>query len=1362
MNKDIDERLLPDGQYSDALNIRVSNTDGADIGALENVLGNAPLTALPNGSVNDVCIGAYEDGSRNDIYWFVKGETRDIVCKYNVITGVLTTLLESTVLGSNVLNFSLDHLITGVNLVVNTDEGNDLLFWTDDINPPRVINVKRFENTPADSFTEDDISVIKKPPIEAPQISFTFEPEASLTVLQDEFIHFAYRYRYIDGELTPVSSFTYCAFEPSDLNVDIDTGENNGMVNSFNAINVDFNTGGKNVTDVELLFKRSGDNNVYRIESFNKEDEGWSDNSVESYTFINDKTYKVLPNDEIFRVYDNVPYLAKAQELIGSRLVYGNYLEGFDIKDSEGNEIDVDFNVEVVSEEVIETEITGIIVVTGNLIIPTGDIPLEKNTNITFQFGLLGVAPNDGTFSGNLSFILNRDYATAEELFTSDEFKVDFIEGAYTSLFNTTSTVTPPIDGEVVSETSFTSVFDSNTGELAIVPPTITYEIDPTPLDPNSGDETTEVYEFDFVTPPTSNVFVSSSGSNQSVKTNRSYELGLIYIDDYGRRSTVLTCEDNTVSVPQSLSEFKNTLKVNISSEAPANINKYKLAIKQDRGNYYNIFGTTFFEDGSFVWVKLEGSNKDKVAVGDTLIVKRDSSSLRDEPIETTVLAIESKGSNFIENNWFDINTGNIVPIPDNPDNPPEGIVEIIEGEGVYMKIKPTGFNMNFNGNAIFIDAYVDFVDFEGFKARANVDAKRSDGSYFPISSGSVISLNLYTVRERSSSPRFARGSYRYVATADYESFYDFWLAEVGLAPLEPDTIGSGLPQDSVFDVVNSQEDYGIPKSIGFESIDTADGNKRRTITMQAELLIRNASGFAVFETKPDLNQDEVYYETSETFEIINGEHQSTPLYTGVSVGQDQILNVQDAEVELGWFNCYTMGEGVESMYYKDSFNKPFLAIDLNPTTTSVERFSAVRRYSNLTYSEPYNEESGINGLNEFNLSKANYKDDMNKREGSIQKLFAKDTDLMVFQEDKVSKVLFGKDVLFNADGTSNVSSVENVLGQHIPYLGEFGISFNPESFSIYANNIVFIDAKRGSVLRLGNNGITEVSNIGMRTFFRDELLNNISINKYTAYDPYHDQYIIHMKSNEDKTVVFDDKVKGWTSFMSYSPDWMIGMNNRFYSFKFGNLYVHDSEQVPRDNFYGVQYDSTVSLMFNNNPSDIKLIKAVSIEGSEAWDADITAFVSNTDDVISSSLTKDEFVKKEGIFYTYTRRNEDPLQEDSKAIYGIGVVTDINGLEIEVNGFNSSLTQGDDIRNGTDLSLVGTVQSSNTIDGITTIILDTVTGLAQGDFIVGTKDARLEGGNLRGYTIKFDLTNNTNDKKVELFAINVEAMKSYS
>ena len=75
---------------------------------------------------------------------------------------------------------------------------------------------------------------------------------------------------------------------------------------------------------------------------------------------------------------------------------------------------------------------------------------------------------------------------------------------------------------------------------------------------------------------------------------------------------------------------------------------------------------------------------------------------------------------------------------------------------------------------------------------------------------------------------------------------------------------------------------------------------------------------------------------------------------------------------------------------------------------------------------------------------------------------------------------------------------------------------------------------------------------------------------------------------------------------------------------------------------------------------------------------------------------------------------------------------------------------------------VGTVQSSNTIDGITTIILDSVTGLAQGDFIVGTKDARLEGGNLRGYTIKFDLTNNTNDKKVELFAINVEAMKSYS
>ena len=76
MNKSLDERLVPDGQYIDAMNIRMGSTENAEIGVIENTKGNESLTALTyiNGTAlsNDAkCIGAFEDGEAETIYWFV-------------------------------------------------------------------------------------------------------------------------------------------------------------------------------------------------------------------------------------------------------------------------------------------------------------------------------------------------------------------------------------------------------------------------------------------------------------------------------------------------------------------------------------------------------------------------------------------------------------------------------------------------------------------------------------------------------------------------------------------------------------------------------------------------------------------------------------------------------------------------------------------------------------------------------------------------------------------------------------------------------------------------------------------------------------------------------------------------------------------------------------------------------------------------------------------------------------------------------------------------------------------------------------------------------------------------------------------
>lgn len=251
--------------------------------------------------------------------------------------------------------------------------------------------------------------------------------------------------------------------------------------------------------------------------------------------------------------------------------------------------------------------------------------------------------------------------------------------------------------------------------------------------------------------------------------------------------------------------------------------------------------------------------------------------------------------------------------------------------------------------------------------------------------------------------------------------------------------------------------------------------------------------------------------------------------------------------------------------------------------------------------------------------------------------------------------------------------------------------------------------------------------------------------------------------NSRDNTLTYDELVKGWTSFHSFIPDFMVGMNNKFFTFSNGELFQHHSDNVPRNTYYGVQSPSRVAIMVNDNPSEIKELQAVSLEGNNTWEALIKAFVSNSDDFIESSITRAEFVKKEGIWYAYARRNESPNHFDSKSTYGIGTIFNVEpiGNLISVTGNNTSLCVGDSIVRGSDLLTIGVIQAITPITNGVVIELNGVGTLANGDFVLGMKDPRIEGGNLRGYTLRMDLEN-TEDDKVELFAVNAEVMKSFT
>ena len=145
---------------------------------------------------------------------------------------------------------------------------------------------------------------------------------------------------------------------------------------------------------------------------------------------------------------------------------------------------------------------------------------------------------------------------------------------------------------------------------------------------------------------------------------------------------------------------------------------------------------------------------------------------------------------------------------------------------------------------------------------------------------------------------------------------------------------------------------------------------------------------------------------------------------------------------------------------------------------------SASFRINSLIYSGIFNSRTGINNSNVFSVSEDITKS-ADPSNGSIQKLYAEDTNLIVFQESKVSRALIDKDAIYSAEGGGAVTNSNLVIGTIQPYAGEYGISKNPESFAVYGYQKYFSDKNNNAILRLSSDGITEISGYGMIDFFQ-------------------------------------------------------------------------------------------------------------------------------------------------------------------------------------------------------------------------------------------------------------------------------------
>jgi hypothetical protein len=1297
MNLDVDDRLLQKGEYRTASNIRIANSNGSDVGAIEKSLSNDKLTNLALGE-NIFTIGGISDEFKEKLYWLVKSDSGSYIIEYDTLLNTTSFVLKDTRLES-VLAFDENFLVTGIVLVVDTDNQSRFLLFTDYNTEPKCVNIDRAKTYAENGFDLDDILLIKKPPIHAPKITLTKTESQEENNIEEKLLRFGTRFKYLDEEYSAISPLSELAFKAKRFNYDYSTSTNESMVNDFNKIEIAFNTGSKLVKEIELIFIESGKSVPYIVEKYNKANKGWGNNATVTATFTNNKIYKNLPESQLLRLFDGVPLKAKSLELINNLLVFGNYTENWNLIDNLGNKVNVNCKLDLVS-----TEVT------------------------------LGAA------------------------------------------------------------------YKSN-------------------------------------------------------KTNRDYEVGLVYGDDYGRHTTILTSENNTLHIPNSKSTTKNEIKLTIKHKPPVFAKWFRACIKQNKYEYDIIVPTLFYEDGVYRWIRLEGNDQDKIKEGSVILVKSDSQGSLNTPIYTKVLEIKNQDKNFLQ---------------------PDDITDTIkEQNGLYFKIKPAGFRLYVDDYENFeIDTYHNSrrkyhdvltnnstgivgllhsystglddltansgsvstlpqmtdkrftIEIDGTNTfRWSIDEGAnwvselitiSAGSPYTLSDGVQITFGSstgYTIRD--SWNIYARGKLRSNNDRAYGFFrtsgnkYNTLTDEEYITPeekkeaevieagasilLEYDEWNKSLSNESVckfylplysnakydniqewyykenigaqillkkpdFDLSNIYFMRGVIKKDRDGNANYLDYNADGFMTMviqsktsqgslswvyvsaKTTLFQSNGESRVLFETvQKEVNSD-IFFEIGRTYPIVNGFHTSTE-----SGDSNQTVST-DAVLMLPTYNCIGWGNGFESIKIKDLLNANSISIQTKPNA-AIENYRENNKIASLTYSQPYSQSLNYNGLNEFNLSQNNSKD-LDDRFGSIQAVKEYNGNLDVFQEDKVSSVLYGQTVLYNQDGTSNIAKSDLILDGVQPYAGEFGISTSPESLVAFGNYRYWADEKRGVWLRKGQSGIEIISQNGLKDWFRDYFRNNPKSKNLSCCDPFYGQLTLGLNGN---TLTFDEKVLGFTSFHSFIPDWMLRLNNDFYSIKNGQLYKHNVEGS-FNNFYDTQFKSEVKTIFNDESSLDKIYKTLVLESSGSWKATLKT------NYTESHIKSNEFNQRESRWFAYMRKNEAETDLHS-ATQGIGEIQDISGLEIEFGAIPDNVSVGDvlyQIRLG-NKEIIGEITNIQN----NTITVDALTNTPEFDaFCFSKKDPRIEGGDMRGYYLEVTLDDESLGQN-ELFGVSSEVVKSY-
>ena len=720
MNKDLDERLVPNGEYRDALNLEIASSDTSQVGTFQNLKGNTeksyssynPSTkqyttwdpsvyiGALNNIGNAVCVGSIAEPNSDVIYWFIADLGVSIIASYNTTTQVTSPILVDR---SGILNFSNDYLITGINIL----EG--ILLWTDNQTEPKSITISDWVGSTADfithsriygrDFVEADITVIKKKPLLAPTVDANASgrggPGTGLSPLTTTAPSSTPNFTYIPDPVNfPLIHASLPTYVEDNVkgSVTISTSQAPNTYKPLDIISLE-----GSVTDIVGEVTKYGVT-LLIVGPLNSAGDLQTGNTLQCRIQAISSGIPVSPTIvwKVLLVEDSALFEFIFPRFATRWKYSNNQVSGF-------------------------SPFTETVFVGG---------PFEYLSSDGFNVGMVNNARQ--IILSNLDWG-DESVKEVEILYKASNSSAVYVVDSISDRSVTSFTILNEVIGAIVNSNQLLRPYDN------------------VPLRAKAQEITGNrlIYggytqQYDLVEP----IIKSSVQQNYhastasffdvkpiaSLKSIRTYQIGVNFLDEYGRETPVFTTNNSSFFVPVTASTKVNKVIASLAgSDIPSFATHFKYFIKDISNEYYNIALDRFYfaEDGN-IWLSFPSSERNKIDEETYLILKKEHDSNTAVPVKARfkVLSIQSEAPDFIATTTISVAESDVNNISA-ASSPGVGVLRFeFTGPTVAQNTK---FNQGFTADNFVVIS----------NASGNTTAEYAIKSGGPVGTGEVYRLTL-------------------------------------------------------------------------------------------------------------------------------------------------------------------------------------------------------------------------------------------------------------------------------------------------------------------------------------------------------------------------------------------------------------------------------------------------------------------------------------------------------------------------------------------------------------------------------------------------------------------------------------------